>query len=185
MRNFWTSSRNAGQDDGATTRGGPWRTWGPRLLGWAAVLTGASVGSSYLGLDRLLPGAPARARLWLPTLLVLGYALCWLGRRLCQLLQPTQGPSAFPDIDTAWKEATQELAREGIDVTTAPLFLVLGRPERGGRALFTAAFAQQRLRHAPVRPDSPFQVFAHPEALILTCPGASLMGYLGADFAKV
>jgi len=121
--------------------------------------------------------------LWLPLLFVLVYLLSWLGWWMWQLLQPEGGP-AFPDIDAAWEEAVAALHSQGIDLTEAPLFLVLGRPAGGEMALFEATRLSLPVRNAPARPDAPLHVFGNRDAIYVTCAGASLLGRQAAVLAE-
>jgi hypothetical protein len=58
--------------------------------------------------------------------------------------------SRFPDIDQAWQEGVAALAREGLSLNDAPVFLVLGlRNERQVRAYMNAAGLQYALFGAP------------------------------------
>jgi hypothetical protein len=51
--------------------------------------------------------------------------------------------SRFPDIDRAWRSGTAALAREGVAMAEAPVFLVLGiRNERQARAFMNASGLQ-------------------------------------------
>ena len=50
--------------------------------------------------------------------------------------------SKYPDIDRAWHEGLQELARMGVDPTNIPLFLVLGADSESAADRLIAASAQ-------------------------------------------
>jgi hypothetical protein len=113
---------------------------------------------------------------WLPLLFLLVYVVSWLGWWLWQLLQPEEESSDFPDIDAAWEAAVSDLNEAGIDLTEAPLFLVLGRAAAPEEALFAAAQLQLTVKQAPRRGDAPLHVYANRDAIYVTCAGASLLG---------
>jgi hypothetical protein len=140
---------------------------------------------NYYGrLDAVLGRAPNELKqVWLPCLFLLVYALSWLGWWLWKLLWPEKEASDFPDIDDAWDEAVAALHQAGIDLTEAPLFLVLGRPAGGEAALFSAAQLQLNLPGVPRYPDAPARVYASPEGIFVTCPSASLLGRQASLFA--
>src|SRR5205085_10340970 len=73
----------------------------------------------------------------------------------------------------------------GIDLTAAPLFLVLGRPAGGEAALFQAAQLQLAVKMAPPRGDAPLHVFANRDGIYVTCAGASLLGRQSLLFVGV
>src|SRR4029077_21086238 len=68
------------------------------------------------------------------------------------------------------------LAEAGLDAREAPLFLVLGRPAGGERALFGAGNVKLQVKQSPRRPDTPLTVSANQDAVYVTCAGASLLG---------
>jgi hypothetical protein len=129
-------------------------------------------------------GAPAWLKqTWLPCLFLLVYALSWLGWCLWRLAWPEQEASDFPDIDGAWDEALATLYHAGIDPTAVPLFLLLGRPAAGEATLFGASQLQFTVPGAPDHPEAPLHVYACPEGIFVTCPGASLLGRQADLFA--
>jgi hypothetical protein len=159
---------------------GQWAPW-VRWLVHAILLTLVLVGLGYLNyffdLEKVLRAPwPLLRKIWLPLLFLLIYVLGWLGWWLWQLLLPEEKASAFPDIDAAWSEARQALDRAGIDLTEAPLFLVLGRPRGTEESLFAAAQLPLQVRNVPRRPASPLHVFASRDGVYITCAGASLLG---------
>jgi hypothetical protein len=116
---------------------------------------------------------------FLPIVFVLLYALAWLAWALYRLLVPEAIDSDFPDIDAAWDEALAALRQAGVGLTDVPLFLVLGEAAGGEQALFKAAFAtgQRPLRVAGAPAGrAPLHVYATPDGIWVTCPGASLTG---------
>jgi hypothetical protein len=142
-----------------------------------AILVVLGVIHYLLDLGRLLPTAGLLLRnLWLPFLFLLVYVLSWLGWWLWKLLQPEAEASDFPDIDAAWEEGLSAVNEAGIDLTEAPLFLVLGRPAAPEEALFAAAQLQLTVKQAPRRGDAPLHVYANRDGIYVTCAGASLLG---------
>lgn len=159
--------------------------WALHVLLLAAILVGLAWVNYHFALYRILRGAPQTLEnLWLPCLFLLVYALSWLGWWLWKLLWPEQDVSDFPDIDEAWDEAVAALHQAGIDLTEAPLFLVLGRPLGGEAALFSAAQLKLTVTGVPRQPDAPLHVFASRDGIYVTCAGASLLGRQAALFAE-
>jgi hypothetical protein len=120
---------------------------------------------------------------WLPVLVFLIYILSWLAYWLWKLLGPEEDLIEFPDIEEAWEEAGRALHQAGIEVTDAPLFFVLGRPQASEETLFQAAQLQLLVKQAPARPDAPLRVYASRDGIYITCAGASLMGRQAAILA--
>jgi len=113
---------------------------------------------------------------WLPLLFLLFYILCWLGYWLWNLLGPEALTLGFPEIDAAWSKAEQALQQASLDITEAPVFLVLGRPAAGEEALFNASripLAVQKTPHA----DAPFHVYANRDAVFVSITACSLLGH--------
>jgi hypothetical protein len=119
---------------------------------------------------------PALRNLWLPLLFLLVYALCWLGRWLWDLIGPEQESSVFPEIEKAWREAVRALDQAGVDLTSSPLFLVLGRPQRSEEALFQGVQPKLLVNQAPRQTLAPIHVYANREGIYVACSDASLMG---------
>src|SRR5690606_11915860 len=92
------------------------------------------------------------------------------------LLRAESEVSEFPDIDSAWAEATRHLDQAGIDLTETPLFLILGEPRGSGPALFDAAHLPLLVSYSPRQPDAPLHLYADRDGIYVTCPGASLLG---------
>src|SRR5207248_2261967 len=70
----------------------------------------------------------------------------------------------------------QTLHQAGIDISEAPLFLVLGKAQGGEIALFEGTQMTFPVKYAPPRDDAPLHVFASRDAIFVTCAGASLLG---------
>ncbi len=132
-----------------------------------------------LGLDEYIdvPWSVVR-RLWLPLLFLLVCLNIWIGGTLYRLLTDLDDQSEFEDIDRAWEEARLGLRRAAIELDSLPVFLVLGEPAGGGRALFEASGRTFPVLEVPRRVDSPVRVSATRDAIFVTCPGASVLGRL-------
>lgn len=169
----------------------PWRGF-PAVLRWVLhflilglVLVGLWYLNGYFHLEKALRGPwPRLHQVWLPLLFLLVYLLAWLGFRLYRLLGPEHESSEFPDIDAVWKEAMAALHQANMDVTEAPLFLILGQPAAGDEALFTAAQMPLTVAQTPRRADAPLHLFAQREGIFITCPGASLLGKQASLYAE-
>jgi hypothetical protein len=129
-------------------------------------------------LDQILLAPNKRLRdYWLPLLGLNCYAIVWLAWWLCHLAGPEHTSSAFTDIDKAWDEAQTALAAKGINLTDAPLFLVLGKSLAGDGVLFGATQLAFSVKNAPPDDSAPLRVYAHPEnGIYVCCAGASLLG---------
>ena len=158
--------------------------WIFRLVLLAIILVGLWLLNRYLELDRYVRAPlPVLREVWLPLLFLLVYSLFGLGWMLWRTIGLEQDGSDFPDIDLAWDEAQAALAEAAIDLREAPLFLVLGRPVGGERALFGAGNVKLQVKQAPRRADTPLTVSANQDAVYVTCAGASLLGHLATLLA--
>ncbi|MSU79252.1 MAG: hypothetical protein EXS16_14315 [Gemmataceae bacterium] len=106
----------------------------------------------------------------------LGIVLYWFYRQWFAELDD----SMFPDIDTAWQEATQGLGREGIHLPRVPLFLVVGQTLSAQDHLFEALDVKPVFRRLPADPDAPISVFfaGANDPVYVTCRGASVLARL-------
>jgi hypothetical protein len=165
------------------------RQW-PRWL-WRTIhillLIGALVGlyflNRWLEIGRLLLLRTAWLQdYYLPIVFLLLYALSWLGYWLYRLLGEEDAIPEFPDVDDAWREAAAKLESQGIGLADAPLYLILGRPAAGEDALFQAAEQPVAVR-APTAGDAPLRVYAHRDAIFVTCGSASAWGRFAAMLA--
>jgi hypothetical protein len=88
--------------------------------------------------------------------------------------------SRFPDLDFAWRAGLTALERNGLDIATVPVFLILGSSnERQERALFESAGLPLRIRGVPEGP-APLHWYANPEAIFVCCTEASWTSSLAA-----
>jgi hypothetical protein len=163
-----------------------WPRWVWRVIHFI-LLIGILVGLYFLnGLlhveNWLLLRSAVIRPFYLPLMFLLLYALSWLGYWLYRLLGEEVAVAEFPDVADAWREACSKLEAQGIGLADAPLYLILGRPAAGEDALFQAAEQQVAVR-APAAADVPLRVYAHREAIFVTCAGASAWGRLAALLA--
>lgn len=88
--------------------------------------------------------------------------------------------SAFPDIDRAWQLGMAELARQGIDLTRAPLFLVLGSAsESQEKALFHASRINFKVSQHP-QGASPLHWYANDDGIYLVASGVGCLSRLSS-----
>jgi len=115
---------------------------------------------------------------WLPLFAFCVYAMIWMGWWLYRLLNLEVAPvtSEYPDIDRAWSQVIESLARADISLDATPLFLVLGGSSSGEEVLFHAAGIKAQLKQVPKDPAEPLHVTANREGIWVTCPGASILG---------
>jgi hypothetical protein len=95
--------------------------------------------------------------------------------------------SRFPDIDEAWNAGLAALAENHLDLSTTPLFLVVGAPSEGlARDVFAASFREFTVCGTPVG-RVPLRWFADERGVYLVCAGASELSKLhalGRDLAS-
>ena len=111
---------------------------------------------------------------WLAILFLLCYLLLWFGAWLWRLFKIEDEPSRYPDLDACWAEATAALQKSGIGLGDTPIFLVLGRFSGDEASLFHAG-PPLSVAGAP-GVGAPLRVYAHREAIFVTCTGASVSG---------
>ncbi len=170
-------------------KAGDFRRWSPwvwrtlHILLVFAVLVLMWWLNRRLNLERLLQAVPEDYRqFFLPVLFLLVYALSWLGYWLWVLLGEEEAAAEFPDVDAAWREAVRKLDAQRLALADAPLFLILGRTAAGEDALIQASQAATTVR-APSAPEAPLRVYAHRDAVFVTCAGASAWGRFAALLA--
>jgi hypothetical protein len=157
--------------------------WTLHIILLIAVLIALYWLNDYLGLDEKLKVSERwwfLRHLWLPILFMLIYVLGWLGWWLWKLLGPEEESAEFPDIDAAWDEAVYTLNQAGIDLTEAPLFVVLGRTAEPEESLFAVSQFRFTVKKAPRRADAPLRVYGGKDGVFVTCAGASLLGQQAA-----
>ena len=77
--------------------------------------------------------------------------------------------SRFPDIDHAWNAGVEALARNGISLRAAPVFLILGVPSADlERSLMDACGSEFAIRGVPEGP-APLHWYANADRIYLVC----------------
>lgn len=151
--------------------------WAMHLTLLIAVLVGLGFLNQALDLEKLLEAPlPLLKKIWLPFLFFIVYLLTWLGWWLWVLLGAEEERSIYPDIDRAWEQAVAALEAAGIQMAEVPIFLVLGQPEGTEQALFAGSQLELSIESVPKDFGAPLHVYASPDAVFLTCAGASLLG---------
>lgn len=159
-----------------------WPVW-VRVFISIVLLIGICVGLYFLGpfIYGYLANAPKILKeYYLPLLFLLIVAISWLAYALWKLLTADDDAIEFPDIKGEWSDAMARLNSSGLNVRSAPLFLVLGRPSAGLDSLFLAAEIKDIIRTPKVgrgaTDDPSLRVYAWDEAIFVVCPGASAWG---------
>ena len=134
--------------------GGSAGDWVARLILLSVVLGVLALVNEILGIKSLISYGRI-SRYWLPLMAFCLYAMIWLGWWLYHLinLDVPRPTSEYQDIDDAWREATEALARAGIHLENTPLFLVLGGSSSGEEALFQSAAIKAPVKHVPQMPS--------------------------------
>lgn len=92
--------------------------------------------------------------------------------------------SRFPDIDYAWRDGLEALRRAGINIRSAPAFLIIGSPgTRLESVLVQAAGLSLRVKNIPEGP-APIHWYAGPDAIYLFCTDAGWASALAALLEK-
>ncbi len=93
-------------------------------------------------------------------------------------------PSAFPDIDFAWKTGIDALANNGLSLSSAPLFFVLGSAgPRQESTLLRAAGLSLRVHDLPEGP-APLHWYAGPDGIYLVLSEVCGLSSLAALLEK-
>lgn len=111
---------------------------------------------------------------WLPILFLLIYSLLWFAAWVWSLFQVGAAPAEYPDLEMAWSEALAALDKAGIGLGDTPIYLILGRLTGNEATLFTGG--PTLVVNGPLGSRSPIQIYAHREAIYVTCPEVSLTG---------
>ncbi len=119
---------------------------------------------------------------WLPTLFLLFYAFVWVAFWLWQLWTGGDQETSFADIDKAWETAVLALEANRLSLKRLPMFLILGEPASGERALFRAVGLPLLLNQTP-RENAPLHLYATEQAIYLCCSGLSLLTRMARHLA--
>jgi hypothetical protein len=88
--------------------------------------------------------------------------------------------SQFPDIDYAWKAGLTALARNGLSLESAPIYLILGSSgDVQERGMAEASGLNFRVQGVPDGP-APLHWYAHADGIYLFCTDASWLSALSA-----
>ena len=121
---------------------------------------------------------PFIREIWLPLLFLLVYFIFWQACWVWKLLQPEAIESVFPDIDDAWNQAVESLAKAGIGIGDTPVYLVFGRVSGAEESIFQGVPGGLAVTGGSPS-GSPVRAFANADGIYVTCPGASLLGNPG------
>jgi len=147
------------------------------------LIAAITVGLWYVG-RRIEIGRNIEARwpiireIWLPLLFLLLYFIAWQAWWIWKLLQPESIESVFPDIDDAWGQVVESLAKAGIGIGDTPVYLVFGRVSGAEESIFQGVPGGLAVTGGSPS-GSPVRGFANADGIYVTCPGASLLGNLG------
>lgn len=83
--------------------------------------------------------------------------------------------SKYPDIDRAWQEGLQELARQGLDLANVPLFVVLGADNESAADRLVAASAQPWLVKSVPDGRAALRWYASEKAVLLAATGVGAL----------
>ena len=129
----------------------------------------------HFGLKKFVGYGPNWLRIsWLPVMFALCYLLAWFAWWLWKLFQTDDEAARFSDLDACWAEIMAALSKSGIGLGDTPIYLALGR-FRGQDGGFFQTGQPLAINGAP-GDGAPVQLYAHREAIYLTCTGASLAG---------
>ncbi|MBI3823704.1 MAG: hypothetical protein HY289_13625 [Planctomycetes bacterium] len=133
--------------------------------------------NDVLSLERFLGGPlPILRPYWLIVLFLLFLASCFVGFRLYRSLGPDRDVIEFADIEEAWVEAQAALIEAGIDITSAPLFLVLGRTMSNPHAFLSSSRLTFAVQQVPLRAKAALQVYANAQGIYVLALDACLLG---------
>ncbi len=79
----------------------------------------------------------------------------------------------FPDLDSAWTEALQQMARHGLDLRRLPLVLVIGLPEDQECSFLMGAKISAMATGPSPETTQPLRLFANSNSAFLFISGAS------------
>jgi hypothetical protein len=155
----------------------PAARWAGRTVFGLIILLILGAINQASGLKNWIPYPPLIGKIWLPLFGLCLYMLLWLGWWLYRILSLDIGaePSEFPDIDRAWAQAMEALARADIRLDSTPLFLVLGWSSGTEESFFQAGGIKAKVNQVPRDKAEPLHVTADRDSVWLTCPGVSLL----------
>lgn len=141
--------------------------YGLHLAFWSLLLLALWQINRLAGVDHWLRSPwPWLHRVWLPLLAIALYPVGWLARALWSALEPPATSGAWPELEAAWADARRALHDASIDPRATPVFLVLGPVTYELQTHLQALGAAPM----PLRPEAPFQLYAHAPAIFLALP---------------
>jgi len=91
--------------------------------------------------------------------------------------------SEFPDIDYAWREGITALGAHGLDLSSIPIFLIVGaRDDVQAKSLLDSSRLSLRVRDVPQGPAA-LHWYADPDAIYLVCTETCRLGKLAKKAA--
>ncbi|GEM_PF-7091414 len=135
--------------------------------------------------ERLVSPWPWLHAGWLPFVVVLAYGAGGLFAGL-QRHTGTRAPAhAFDGIDEAWLEILAALRQAQLDPAYLPIFLILGRPAHGVKALWEAAGLHSAVPPTPAGPAAPFCVTASRGAIFIWCGSLTGLGQTASSLGDI
>ncbi|MGC3967855.1 MAG: hypothetical protein QM775_10930 [Pirellulales bacterium] len=136
------------------------------------VTTVATVWTYFLLDESNVPWRHSMSPLRIGFVLLMVLLIPLIVRKTVQLWLDTE-TARFPDVDYAWKAGLEALAANGISLTSAPVFVILGSSgERQERALLDDPALKLRVAGVPEGP-APLHWYAGKEAIYLFCTDTS------------
>lgn len=164
--------------------------WSKHPIRWLLAVT--TLGLAYLAYRVSVPEISDRLpwafrdffRAWVFLLSVAAvYALTHLVVTLARLylgLGAGSAPSAFPDIDDAWREVLIQLSQSRIAPSGFRMYLLLTEDESLAASVVAAAGLEVLVK-APTTAEAPIHCYATEDALFLSVAGASALGRADAQ----
>jgi len=102
----------------------------------------------------------------------------WLVYRSLKLWQMGE-PARFPEMEFAWQAGLKALEENGLEITSIPLFLILGSSnERQEQVLMQNSGQSFRVEGVP-RGPAPIHWYANPDCIFLVCSDVGSLSALG------
>jgi type IV secretory pathway VirB3-like protein len=131
------------------------------------------VRKNILGITTPMELPPWLDRIWCGPMFLLMYAIVRVVLYLIYLLG-IEDDVEFPDIDSAWNTALQDLQAQGLEIDNLPLFLVNGlTPQQEKNAFTAAADVQWRVTspQAGGTANPVLRVYGRDDAIYVCCSG--------------
>jgi len=136
------------------------------------VTTVVTVWTAFLLDDSNVPWRHSMSPLRIGLVCLLALVIPIVVYKTVQLWMETE-TAKFPDVDYAWEAGLQALSANGISLTSAPVFLIVGSAsERQEKALLDDPALKLRVEGVPVGP-APLHWYASKDAVYLFCSDTS------------